>query len=248
LGLPGDGHRTKRSARERSFKAFPLLECAILNGANLSRLPLALLWRSVEGKTTPDVIGVGDSLTVPALNLVKLDKNTQLDALGVLLISHVDNHVYLQLPPDRRQRFGQDFYVDNYPWPVGFAGMASLSNVNSSSVEGSATASAGSSDELAFVKRRVLFVGNSTGIDGWAKPLFKVGLDQTIWKSLPISFDILNQPQVDTKWILRADVGGGAPPKDCSQRRISDVRSLMVNFSYLPQRAALAADLREGRH
>jgi hypothetical protein len=170
---------------------------------------------------------------VPKLEFVKFDKNTRLDALGVLLTFNIQNHVYLEFPPERRQLFEKNFYVDNYSWPVGFAGGASSSNVNSSAVEGS-DKGAGSSDELSFVKRRVLFIRNSQGVDGWAKPLFKVGLDQAIWRSLPTSLNIISQPEVVTESISQTYIGGRAPPKDCSQLRVSDMRNLMIDFGFYP--------------
>jgi hypothetical protein len=216
------------AAREGSFAAFPYLECANLNGANLTNLPLALLLREVDGRRTNLATATGDIISTPRMKLTTFDKGTRVDALGVLLQFHVWNHNYVGLSADRRKIFDKGFWIDNASWPVGF-GDFNVSNISQSEVVGSGR-TAGDSEETAFVKTRVFNISDPTGIDQWAKPLFKAALDQTIWKSLPVVSRIIANSQVSSDSVSELYIGGGHPPDSCSQTSVPSPPDLTIVF------------------
>jgi uncharacterized protein YjbI with pentapeptide repeats len=215
------------AARERSFTSFPFLECANLSGANLTNLPLALLWRPVNGRTTNLTTGVGESISVPRMAFTIFDKRTRIGGLGVVLQFHIYNHEYLELSATGRRSFDAGFWIDNASWPVGWD-FRMQSNINLSEVEGSESA-AGSSKETSFRKTRVLKITDPKGIEEWARPLFRAALDRTTWKSLPLVARIIANSQGSLDPVFEI-YNGGRPPETCSQTPVGS-RDLEIVLS-----------------
>lgn len=205
------------AASIRVFTTFPYLECATLNGANLSGLPLAALSRQFFGPRQDGAASnTYDNLTMPRMAKVKFDAQTKLEGLGIRLDFTFDGEYYATLTTDQRAQFEAAFSSFTFDWP------APLGDFKYGSVKAVDEVSFGSDDQhvaMEFVRAdRITQLYHARGVSDWAKPLFAKVLDQPIWKSIPVTNEI-GAASLDASVQAKT---GDAPKYDCAQISVPD--------------------------
>jgi hypothetical protein len=204
---------------------FPYLECATLNGANLTNLPIMAFSREFSARQGADEKPDSNSLASPNMRFVKFDKKTRLDRLAIRYDVAVEYPYYQALGADARKQLETHLFVAFTPWPEPIGDFDDFSVFFVPAV-----ASKPESGDAPFDKVRAnltIEMGKPSAISDWAKAHLAGALNQPIWKSLPLTSSILEMAGTQTARLPKiADVD---EKQYCSQRP-APIRGLQSSY------------------
>jgi hypothetical protein len=206
---------------------YPYLECAILNGANLSDLPLAALWRDFSGARRDHAPSIYDQLTLPRMAHAKFDSQTKLNGFGIKLKFTFDGAYYSALPTEQKTQFEAAFSSLSFDWPT------PLGDLKYGSAQLANEVSLRSGDQDTRIEylssNRATQLYPPISLSDWARPLFSKALDQPMWKAMPVAASILAASQVGPATTTDpVDVDDDDASYDCSQTTVPDRLEIVV--------------------
>ena len=217
-----DDSGAKQNASRIRYSKFPILECATLNGADLSNTPLGEVTRRLYGREQQGLPAV--ELRMPRMISVKFNSNTKLTTLGMRFSFTADDAFFAALTPADQQALRSAFNTEPFDWPSTLiANFPFYANdvlpvdeihITEFPPANRAPQVDGAPIRIDYITtNRFLVLGERAGwIADWLKPLFDIAFGQPIWKALPITSEILSTPQRSVSGNTWRAKGNNYPP------------------------------------